>query len=557
MILKSRTSFVSMDMISSQFRYVSLLKYDNWKFLDLKETLREEQKENRNIYFILNDFDSKRSESDLVWFCNLWIDVDCLWDDSVTLETLLEDSLKYMGFVPTVINKTFKGFHLVNKLEQWLYYWDVDQYKRVYDYINEKMKWDLNMRSVTGILKQPWFLDFKDDRRFMIQEIYKSEVEVEIGDLERMFSEKIWEDEKIWEKDFSVLFDKKREDVYKNKILKKERNVRMFNEIRFEDFAKRVNSAPKTMFNHRIEINEVAGIVDNDTSLRLRKWNLYDFSKNKRRDWVYGYFIRVLLKWVKEENMGKVFGWLKQTFGISFNKNLELKPIYSTMFEVNLQNNEFQVEKKKELGFSEDGIALLDSYNNLIKSSSQKGRLQRVMIWLNILAYDSRLDFNQKWGVLLEEGQLLNTMGLSCSDKNKKDLRSDLLLISNLNIMSVEVNEDSWRKFEKYNRLLEFSISMEKWKATLYNIKSNFRPSKKLWINALTLQVAKKPTSFYLAISIQSKISEFWGCSLNIEKAMGDLGVKSLSWLRKFLQKLKDEKIIKKVRYTKKAVYIE
>jgi len=90
----------------------------------------------------------------------------------------------------------------------------------------------------------------------------------------------------------------------------------------------------------------------------------------------------------------------------------------------------------------------------------------------------------------------------------------------------------------------------------MYLIKSKFRPSKKVWIDPNTFSVAKKPSAFYLAVSIQSKISEFGGCSLNIEKAMEDLGVKTVGGLKKFIGRLKNEGVVKSVRYTKKAVYI-
>jgi len=112
-----------------------------------------------------------------------------------------------------------------------------------------------------------------------------------------------------WENDY-VIFDDERKKVYGRKDLKKKRNLKMFNDIGFMDFVKEVNTSG--VFKKRIVVGE-DGVVDGDGALKVRNGNLYDFS-SKGRNGVYGYFTKVLLKEFGEDEVGKAFGWLKNTF---------------------------------------------------------------------------------------------------------------------------------------------------------------------------------------------------------------------------------------------------
>jgi len=526
MLIKNKIKYVGLDIKTGEFKYLKENRHSD--LLDIN-------KKGFNIYEILNDFYSERKENNVVGVNMIWIDLDYY---SKGISELLEECDRLLWFLPVKVNITYKWYHLYFSLDSELYSMELNSYKKLYSKVNSLLSGDTKMRSVTGILKVEWFKDLKDSRDFIIRNIYSNEDNLIFKrQIEKLLCEK-------------VKFNLEREEKYKDRILKKERNNSLFKDIDWLDLIKEINnSLYNWLFTKEITISKT-GKIDKTNWLKLHNINWFyeikDFS-GKGRHWIKWFLFNYVLKNEEFENKN-LFRWLSESFWIKLNKWIKThKPIYDSMFETSLQKNTFELTKDEEIE-----VEVLEAYNNTLIDLWTKWWLQSIVIWLNLYCEENKFDLTNY--IDISENSLLDILGYSKSDKNKKNLRKNLLLLSNLNI-PLTVRREDGNVITRYKRLFEYWI-YRKWKKVYFEIRRTIKNKKKLWISPNTLKVIKKPERISLAITIQSNISQFWSCNLNTEKVCKDLKIKSSLQIRELLKKMKDEKMIKEFSFSKTTIYI-
>lgn len=564
MILNTNTQIMIMNPQTEEISY----------FNDTKKELLSKNKDWYNIYYILNDFKSKRTLWDLIWFKWIGIDLDMQLSSVSTLfQWPIDDVFKLcqdkLWFLPSKINRTFKGFHIFFKLSGDLYSLDREQYVILYKHINKVLWGDPKMKDITAILKMEGFIDNKEGRKeFVIKnEFLDNKNILWVKEVENI----------LWE---TIRSDTKRIEDYQISIVKKDRNNGMFEDIDALEFIKSINEDNNAFKWVNIEVKNnwivwTSGLkIYNDNGIHRIK----DFSGKNRfgnRLFLYNYVIKEVmgieefkvpkktkfkddnekkeydLKVEGVEKIGKVMGFLSNEFWIKYNKGLDTLPIYDAFVEYNIQKNNFVLlEQGKGLD-----ISIVENYNKLIETIWKKWEIQKLIIWLNLLI--NKENINATWKFRIKEKELLEYMWLSNKTEFVEKNRGLMLLLSNLNFEATSILED-WRKKVSYIRLFDFSIIHSKWKLpTEYELKINYPIKKKIWIGEHLPSLFKKPEHFYFATTISSKLSEFGWCNFNVEEIMWNLWISQKKDLKKILDKMKDNNYLKEYSFKNDTVYIK
>lgn len=572
MILNTNTDIIIMNPTDNDD-----ISYFNWDNSELSAI----NKQGKNIYFILNDFESKRTLGDLIWFKWIWIDLD-MQDSSVKIpykwpsKDILDICNSKLWFLPSKVNRTFKWFHIFFKLSGDLYSLDREQYVVLYKHISKVLGGDPKMKDITAILKMEGFIDNKEGRKeFVIKNEF---LDLKNNDMRNEITTDIVRNI-IGETPKS---DTKRIEDFQTRTLKRERNNGMFEDIDALDFIKSINEDTNAFKDVNIIVHW-DNSIDETSGLKIYNDNWFhrikDFSGKNRfgnRLFLYNYVIKEVM-WITEfkvdkktkfkddnekkeydlkvegvEKIGKIMWFLSNEFWIKYNKGLDKLPIYDTFIEIWLQKNEFILQKD----WVWIDIDIVENFNNLIVGVEKKGEIQRVIMWLNTLVLNNNLDI-RKW-IQIGEKEFLKTIWFSEKWANVLHLRELVLLLSKLTFTeNVLATDWTKRREEKFINLFDFSILHSNWKnPTEYKIKSNYSPKKKIWISPWIFELFKKPEHFYLATTIQSKVSEFWGCNLQLDKTMEQLWVSHKRYITWILKIMKEQKMLNKYEISWNTIYI-
>ncbi len=477
-----------------------------------------------NVYYILNDFYKDRTEKNLIWFNEIWLDIDIEedFDDIIewqTLEDILDNSMNLLWFQPHRVNKTYKGYHLFYKLSKELYELNKDDYKDIFKVINESMNWDPLMKSITSILKVEWYIDHKKDRRCLITNIYKNKENIITkNDIQLLLSK-------------NIILDTSRKNKIENKISNKKILNSKIEEIDALKLIDKINK--ETKYHVSVSWNN----IDKTWWLKLYKENdkytIKDFA-GWNRFWIKYFILNHILKDVLDtkEKM------------IEYNKILSL-------FWIKLRENYIPTKFPLYylLWFKKDEI--VDEINDKILNTD-KWLLLKVMIWHNYLSQSSKSDE-------ISEKDIIDLLQLSNSSNSRNKVKKAFIKLSYLKIKQeiLELNEETWQiiNIEQYKNIIDLEIITRN-KQRFYKIKllKNINNFKLININLELLKI-KQDNKFITALFLTSNLEKSWKYKVKIEELQELLWIKSYDNIRdKFLTNLKKEKYIKN--YLKEWDYI-
>lgn len=512
-----------------------------WKYKDMylkEKELKEYNKLGYNIYFILNDFYEKRTIENVVWFNYFWIDLDYFKGD---VEDILENCENLLWFIPSRINKTYKWYHLLFELDENLYNLDTVQYQEIYKRMNEYLDWDVQMKDITGILKQEGYIDNKWERNFEITCVFNNNQNIWFEEVELFY----WQPLKFVD----------RAEKFKVKSEKKKRASDMLMKIDWLSFIKSINNNPNVFNNIKISVDW--GKIDWTSGLRLyeKSWFniIKDFTDKKRfgnRFFLYNYIIKEKL-WItdysKKESkviLNKIMWWLNSEFWISYNRKLNMLPLVDAKFQTNMNKNTLVLEDWKGLD-----VDILNDYNTMVLSFWKKWEIEKLITAINMLVYKNDLDLNK--GIMIKEKDLIEVMGLSMFPENIKQLRRNILLLSNLNTLDIFIDWLTWMTEKKYRRLFDFSILEKNWVA-----KRNYNVNKKLYVWENLIAMFKKSEHYHLAHTISTTISQFWSYSFNLPQTMDNMWIKDKRVILWILDKMKEEGYVKWFEQKNETIYV-
>lgn len=491
-----------------------------------------------NIYNVLNDFILKRDEQHLLYFNYLWFDID---SNNIWLNEIIKLSQDKLNLIPYKINKTYKWYHVYYKLSDNLKLLDKEQYKELYKIINETLEWDQNMKSITWILKDEWYLDNKIDkltqvnRNFIIKSLYlndnKENDTIQATDIKRLLKQEI-------------IIDNDREQKLLKLIDNKEFKSNRIEQIDALEF---INLLNKKYF-YNIKINNENNIDDTnwlklyyDTNTKLN--TIKDFSW-KNRFWIkhfyYNYVSNLKNLWKDDKNLE--FWKILREFWINWNET-KAKTKIETQIILWTRNKEFFIEK------SENNLI-----NSINKSILEKEDLYEIIHLLVSIRY---LTENEK-ETIVKEKELLETIWIVYNTKNKNKIRSLLLKLSYVKkeITRKELLENKIVNITKNDNIFEYeTIKDNKWSISYrFNIKN-------LWLNLTNIDEdlfnIKDSKKFVWALLLKDNvnINRNWRqLTVSLKELKEQLWVETEDWVLQRLKSYKKEKIIKE--YNKKCSYI-
>lgn len=538
MILNTGTEFITINPNNNETLYFK------WTL----EELHLLNKQGNNVYFILNDFESKRTTNDLIWFKWIWIDLDMQSKDTKTsfqwpISDVLTLCNEKLWFLPTKINRTYKWFHILFKLSPDLYLLDKEQYVSLYKEINKRLGWDDKMKDITWILKVDGFIDNKKDREGFV---IKNEFTNMDNEINTKIAEKI-----LWQ---TIKFDTKRIEDYQTKTLKKDRSNNMIEDIDALDFINSINNNNDVFKDIYIKVNgdniwDTSGLkIYNDGGIHRIK----DFSGKNRhgnRLFLYNYVIKELM-WITDfkekesaKKIWKIMGFLSNEFGIKFNKSLSKKPITNSFIEQTFRNNKMELDDEvyKELTHQK----LVETYNATFSNNSDRWMILKVIVWLQKYEQENKLNFMK--GEWVDEEKFLKTLNLSNKTENKQKIRHYLLSLSYIK-MEVPVEETIWNnrlvKWFKYKNIYEYWLGKDRFWKIYYNIKMFLKPKKKIFLPTEILSL-KQWNHFNLAYTITTWIEEFKTITIPMEEIYLKLETENIKTIKEFCEKIKSRNIIK------------
>lgn len=322
------------------------------------------------------------------------------------------------------------------------------------------------------------------------------------------------------------------------------------------EFIEKINSN-NTLFKWvKIKIEE--GRIDEKTWLKIfnNDWFniIKDFSE-KKRHWnsffLYNYILKEKMwindlkeDWVKS----KIIKFLSKEFWVKVNKD-NMIPVVDANIQYNLDKNTLVLEEWNWLD-----VDILNDYNKMITSFGDKWGMVKLMTAINIIVYNN--NYNLKKWIIVNEKEVLNTLNISNSWNNVKKLRKNMLLLSNLNIITKKKLPNNAIK-TSFLRLFNFSIIEKQWSYTQYEIKSNYNSDKKLYIGENLLKLFKKSEHYHLAHRIQTNISQFWSWSFNLEEVMDNMWVNDVRVVKKILKILKENDYLREYSINTNTIYFK
>ena len=462
-----------------------------------------------NIYKIINDFYSSRTEKNLIHFNKIGIDLD-YYDKELPI--LLSEIKEKLWFLPNKINKTFKWYHIFFDIP-WKYNLiSFDNYLKLYDYINSYIWWDKAMRDITWILKVEWYLDLKDNRNYLIENKYNN------SENNILTSEKI--EEIIWEE---INLDLNRQEEYILKINKKENNKKRINSIDALDLIQTLNND----FWYNIKIKD--NWIEWTDGLKLYKedwiYSIKDFS-NKSRYWNQNFLLNYVLENENKDDKMKKYVMILSKFWINLQENYS--PSKFPLFYL--------------LWFKKDDV--VNDVNNKIMWN-EKWLLLKLLISYNYLINKNK----SNW---VEIKDIIELLWISNSSTSRDKIREWFIKLSYLKIKIVknELQNNKIVKVEHFKNLIDLKIINN----TLIKLDTiNF--TNLINVNLELLKI-KNDNKFYFSLILTSNLQKFKKFKISINELLEITWFSSYDKLReKYLKPLKDEKHIRD--YKKINSYIE
>ncbi len=484
---KKTVRYIKFDINNNSFINIDEIY---WLDFNINKYLQLENQKWYNIYYILNDFYNNRSEKNIYKFNQIWIDLDYC---DLSLEELLKDIKLKLNILPFKINKTFKWYHVIFNLESSLKLINTTIYKELYKYINTKLWWDKKMKDITSILKVEWYIDHKDNRKYLITNVYINK--------DNKITSAIAEN--ILKKD--LIFDTDREKKIEEKIKnKKIRNTRIEN-IDWLELISYLNKIPKyswiTIINNWIKWTTWLKLYEEDWKTTIK-----DFSW-KGRYWISWFLLNYILKDL--DNLTKMSEYAK------------ILSIFWIKLRENYQPTKFPLMYL--LWLKKDDI--VDDLNNKI-IWKDKWFIMKLLISINYILNNTEEEY-------IEEKSIIELLKLSKSKNSKDKIRKWLIQLSTLKIKleKKELIEDKIYNKEFFKNIVDLEI-----------IKDN-RWVRKYKVKFLKI---KDDNKFYTGLILTSNVEKTWKYKIKIDE------LKKLTWVdnynmirERYLLPYKKEKLIK------------
>jgi len=468
-----------------------------------------------NIYQVLNNFKYRRVEEEVLELNYIWIDIDYLKYNY--LEELLTFIKSNTWLTPSKINETYKGYHLFFRLENKNL--NTLIYKDLYNSINSKLNGDKNMKSITWILKVEGFVDNKNNRNFIIKNIFNSENVILEEDIKRLLNIKTVKYENRLEKYESKLENKK----ITNEIIEEIDAVELISYLNDSWYTIEVKNA--TIANKWVLTSGLKLYNNNG------KYEIKDFSWHTRFG-IRNFLLNFVLKDLIGDNKVKEYVKILSHFNIFLNTNYKLSskfPLYTVLW------------------FKKDEI--VSNINDKIVGED-KGIMLKCLIWYTYLSKELNTEY-------IKEREIIELLWLSVSKNSKDKIRGAFIKLSYLKIKTEckVLLEDKIVNKEEFRNMFNVEIIKGSNNGEVsYNVSFLNKLTKYINLNIDLLKI-KNDNKFYASLILTSNLQINGAFKINIEE------LKELTWLNsydtirdRYLKELKEEKIIK--RYKKEWNYI-
>lgn len=444
-----------------------------------------------NIYKTFNTFfDWKRRSENINELRAILIDIDYKdteKEDFISIRKkckLLEQ--KYNIF-PYEINDTYKWYHLLFSLDKSLYYIKNEIYLDIATALVWYFDADMNAKQITGLYKMVWFIDHKENRNFLIKNIYsatkvsKESLSINIDTLKAFWSisetanikeilkDKIywvktkWNDDwEIWFSKFEISNNEKSAKLYEV-IEKKNIKYEIYNLIENIDsmtFIDAINDYNKWSFK---DVNVIVNNKNIDWTNWLYlyykndKWEIKDFAHKNRfsNRW---FLINHVLKLneeksetIRKKKVLDYLNFLRDKFWIIFNKAKKTFYMNSKLLLDYLQNkiiiNEMVIEE------------IAKSYNSKYLDMTNKTKyIDAVIYTYMIIEYIKQTEFNNVNNFSIPYKKILDFVWIQTNNENKTKLKFILDLWSRLNIVYDFYNE-KWKRINISKKLYNVKFS--------------------------------------------------------------------------------------------------
>lgn len=463
--------------------------------------LHEYNNEWYNIYKTFNTFfDWKRRTDHINELKTIFIDMDYKWKNKENYLSLRKKCkvLEHEYWIyPFEINETYKGYHLLFSINPDLYYIKNEYYLDIASALIEYFDWDKLAKQITGLYKMIWFIDHKEKRNFLIENKFsatnqqKENLSIDLNTLKKFWT--IPENFKIkdilkdsvygikvkWNKEWKIDYSKFQ--LEQNEKLLKLSNIidkktwkqdiyEIIENIDWRKFIDAINDYQNWVFKWlNVIINWKD--IDNTHGLKLYfnnwKFEIKDFA-GKKRFWNRLFLLNHVL-WLnteksikkKKEKLFSYMSFLRERFGIIFNKSITWFYINSKLIYDYLQDN---IEIKDELL-----LDLIHKYKIKTFDLKDKQKYLNSVIYLYIFLEKFRqIDFLNVGNISLWFIKLLNLLEITDSYENRKKVKFILELWTKLELEFDYYNSNQ-KHIKTKKRLYNISINKD-------NSRFNYNP---------------------------------------------------------------------------------
>ena len=417
-----------------------------------------------NIYEGINSFIWKKRTITSIWeFRGIWIDFDVGVNRKYnSLKELLSYISMKIGILPTNINETYKGYHLLFELQKDLFYITKENYFSLYKYINETIWGDIKMRDITWVLKVPGYIDVKNNRNYEIVTIYNNPMnKITLSYLE--------------ENNIKVEYRNKEKLIKKD--IKTDRNLQDVENLDAKAVIEKINELHGK--NHYLFKKEIKLIpqgnnlfwIDNTDGLKLQlnvqknKWEICDYSLRTRSGvgkFIYSYYCKDIKEDSVKHNIYRILlkeFWIKPPMG----SDKQSLPFNMVLW--------FQKEEPKKdmdnIRFIEN-LESIDNFSDLIieinKRTLSNPALLRILFSIYSIWVCNELNSSEK---IVWEKEMIEFLWIKDDGENRTALRTFIIELGTLNYTEKVVTKINWNEFDEQivRRMFDISFLTSKdWK---------------------------------------------------------------------------------------------
>ena len=455
--LRFNQSNNNLDLFSSE------IEKDKDNYIAFKEYIPSKLKELNdkwfNIYQTLNEFrGDRRILSEIDKYKHILIDFDKKGEEDYRkLLDKLKMILKASGYYPTMIIETYKGYHLLFKLDKKLEYLNQEQYEKFAKDLVIFLGWDIAAHQTDGMFKMPWFLDRKNWRDFLIREVENTnwKYPIKIEHIKKF----------LWEEKIKFRRKKKTKEITTKQI---EKFIMELNSLSFKNII-----IPKLReYWVDIEINP-DNTINNHNGLKYCPNGDYvnDFSHGKqtgenRGNWNYNFLYRYIFK----EDFKSFISFCANSLGIKtiWDKNITIpKRLFKALAQKDLKVN-WKIINTSVFSSIQEYIGeknnLLLWFEKMTSNEVERYKNSIVNTYLSIYGYiKNNLD---KWVTMsgenkysLEINDFLEFIWLETSYKNRQKLLKTLIDCNYLSITKKTTKIINWKEIEGVS-ITEFPLKL-------------------------------------------------------------------------------------------------